>query len=128
LAATFPDPTYLPQYLQAFVELFTLHGVTSVFTLSVTAANSAEHSPVDPDLARGLDCILMLRYMLVHDHVRKVMTVVKMRGSEHDTGIRTVRINDGEGMLVETGFEGMPSFIRKLQQLAQEQSGEMHIT
>jgi len=45
LAATFPDPTYLPQYLQAFVELFTLHGVTSVFTLSVTAANSAEHSP-----------------------------------------------------------------------------------
>jgi KaiC/GvpD/RAD55 family RecA-like ATPase len=56
------------------------------------------------------------------------MTVVKMRGSEHDTGIRTVRINDGEGMLVETGFEGMPSFIRKLQQLAQEQSGEMHIT
>jgi KaiC/GvpD/RAD55 family RecA-like ATPase len=66
--------------------------------------------------------------MLVHDHVRKVMTVVKMRGSEHDTGIRTVRINDGEGMLVETGFEGMPSFIRKLQQLAQEQSGEMHIT
>jgi hypothetical protein len=31
-------------------------------------------------------------------------------------------------MLVETGFEGMPSFIRKLQQLAQEQSGEMHIT
>ncbi|MFA0735019.1 MAG: hypothetical protein OGMRLDGQ_001519 [Candidatus Fervidibacter sp.] len=128
LAATFPDPTYLPQYLQAFVELFTLHGVTSVFTLSVTAANSAEHSPVDPDLARGLDCILMLRYMLVHDHVRKVMTVVKMRGSEHDTGIRTVRINDGEGMLVETGFEGMPSFIRKLQQLAQEQGGEMRIT
>jgi circadian clock protein KaiC len=128
LAATFPDPTYLTQYLQAFVELFTLHGVTSVFTLSVTAANSAEHSPVDPDLARGLDCILMLRYMLVHDHVRKVMTVMKMRGSEHDTGIRTVRINDGEGMLVETGFEGMPSFIRKLQQLAQEQSGEMHIT
>ncbi|MFN3420188.1 MAG: ATPase domain-containing protein [Armatimonadota bacterium] len=128
LVATFPDPTYLPQYLQAFVELFTLHGVTSVFTLSVTAANSAEHSPIDPDLARGLDCILMLRYMLLHDHIRKVMTVVKMRGSEHDTGIRTVRINDGEGMLVETGFEGMPSFIRKLQQLAQEHSGDVHIT
>ncbi len=128
LAATFPDPSYLPQYLQALVELFTLHGVTSVLTLSVTAANSAEHSPIDPDLARGLDCILMLRYMLLHDHVRKAMTVVKMRGSEHDTGIRTVRINDGEGMLVETGFEGMPSFIRKLQQLAQEHGGEMHIT
>jgi len=128
LAATFPDPTYLPQYLQAFIELFTLHGVTSVFTLSVAAANSAEHSPIDPDLARGLDCILMLRYMLLHDHVRKAITVVKMRGSEHDTGIRTVRINDGEGMLVETGFEGMPSFIRKLQQLAQEQSGDVHIT
>jgi circadian clock protein KaiC len=122
LATNFPDPTYLPQYLQAFVELFTMHGVTAVFTLSVAAAaNSAEHSPIDPNLARGLDCILMLRYLLVHDHVRKVMTVVKMRGSEHDTGIRTVRINPGEGMLVETGFEGMPSFIRKLQQLAQEQ-------
>ncbi len=128
LAATFPDPNYLPQYLQAFVELFTHHGITSVFTLSVTATNSAEHSPIDPDLARGLDCILMLRFMLLHDHMRKVMTVVKMRGSEHDTGVRTVRINDGEGMLVETGFEGMPSFIRKLQQLAQEQEGEMRIT
>lgn len=128
LAATFPDLTYLPQYLQSFIELFTLHGVTSVFTLSVSSFNNAEHSPIDPDLARGLDCILMLRYMLLHDHMRKVMTVVKMRGSEHDTGIRTVRINDGEGMLVETGFEGMPSFIRKLQQLAQEQSGDVHIT
>lgn len=128
LAANFPDPNYLPQYLQAFVELFTLHGVTSVFTLSITRTNSAEHSPIDPDLARGLDCILMLRYMLLHDHMRKVMTVVKMRGSEHDTGVRTVRINDGEGMLVETGFEGMPSFIRKLQQLAQEQSEDVRIT
>jgi circadian clock protein KaiC len=129
LAANFPDPNYLPHYLQAFVELFTAHGVTAVFTLSVTTANSAEHSPLDPDLVRGLDCILMLRYSLVHDHVRKVMTVVKMRGSEHDTGVRTVRINPGEGMLVETGFEGMPSFLRKLQQLAQEQqSGEMAIS
>lgn len=128
LIATFPDPTYLPQYLQAFIELFTLHGVTSVFTLSITATNSAEHPPVDPDLARGLDCILMLRYVLLHDHIRKVMTVLKMRGSEHDTGIRTVRINQGEGMLVETGFEGKPSFIRKLQQLAQERGEEMHMT
>lgn len=128
LISTFPDPTYLPQYLQALIELFTYHGVTSVFTLSVSTANGAEHSPIDPNLARGLDCILMLRYVLLHDHVRKVMTVTKMRGSEHDTGVRTVRINDGEGMLVETGFEGMPSFIRKLQQLAQEQSGDVHIT
>lgn len=128
LVATFPDPTYIPQYLQALVELFTLHGVTSVITLSTKATDGAGHSPIDPDLARGIDCILMLQCMLVHDHVRKVMTVVKMRGSEHDTGVRTVRINDGEGMLVETGFEGMPSFIRKLQQLAQEQSGNIHIS
>lgn len=128
LAPTFPDPTYLPQYLQALVELFTLNGVTSVITLSVSANSSAEHSSIDPDLARGIDCILVMRYILVHDHVRKVMSVMKMRGSEHDTGVRTVRINDGEGMLVETGFEGMPSFIRKLQQLAQEQSGDVQIT
>lgn len=128
LVATYPDPSYLPQYLHAFVELFTLHGITCVFTWSVASTNGPTYSPIDPDLARGLDCILMLRYMLVHDHMRKVMTVVKMRGSEHDTGIRTVRINDGEGMLVETGFEGMPSFIRKLQQLAAEHGGEMHIT
>ncbi len=127
LLATFPDPTYMPQYLQSFVELFTRHSVTSIFTLSIVASNLSEYSPIDPDLARGVDCILMLRNMLVHDHVRKSMTVVKMRGSEHDTGVRTVRINAGEGMLVETGFEGMPSFIRKLQQLAEQESGEMSI-
>lgn len=127
LVATFPDMTYMPQYLQAFVELFTMHGVTSVFTLSASATNKTEHPPIDPDLARGVDCILMLRYSLVHDHIRKAMTVVKMRGSEHDTGVRIVRINPNEGMLVETGFEGMPSFLRKLQQLAEQGGGEISI-
>ncbi|MCS7223189.1 MAG: NACHT domain-containing protein [Armatimonadetes bacterium] len=124
LLSNLPDPSFASQYLQAFARLFSFHGVTSLFTLGYTVANGVQQIPIDSDLARVVDCILNLRYTLLQDHLRKTLTVVKMRGTEHDTGVRPVRIGDGEGMIVQTGFEGMPSFIRKLQQLAEEQMAE----
>ncbi len=124
ILANLPDPSFASSYLQAFTRMFSYHNVTSLFAVSENLANGTPVTVSDMDLARVVDCILHLRHTLLHDHIRKTLTVGKMRGAEHDTGVRPLRIGEGEGMIVQTGFEGMPSFIRKLQQLAEETMAE----
>ena len=112
-AATFRD------YVAALRQLFRSHGITSMLTFDIRPT-TVEQELIESEIAVVVDAILALRLRNIHDHMRKTITVLKMRGSDHDDGIRSMRIEPGEGMIVETGFEGMPSFLRRLQQLSME--------
>jgi circadian clock protein KaiC len=110
-------------YVGALRQLFLSHNITSILTFDLRPT-TVEQELIESEIALLFDAILALRLRNIHDHMRKTITVLKMRGSEHDAGIRYVRIEPGEGMIVETGFEGMPSFLRRLQQLSMEAARE----
>ena len=113
------EPNTFRDYVAAFRTLFRTRNITSILTLDLQPT-AAEQELIESDVAVVVDAILALRLRNVHDHIRKTLAVLKMRGTDHDNGIRNVRIEPGEGMIVETGFEGMPSFLRRLQQLSME--------
>ncbi|HIE31591.1 MAG TPA: circadian clock protein KaiC, partial [Methanosarcinales archaeon] len=54
-----------------------------------------------------MDAVIMLRYVEIESELRRAISVLKIRGSAHDTGIHEVKIA-GEGVTVitdETSFE-----------------------
>ena len=115
LEASLLDPDTFRNYVYSLVELFTVNNITSMFTLNVPPM-SGENELIESELTMMMDGVFVMRSRNIHDHLRKTITLVKMRGTEHDTGVRQLRISEGEGIVIETGFEGVPSFLRKLQQ------------
>ncbi|MCS7252910.1 MAG: ATPase domain-containing protein [Armatimonadota bacterium] len=117
------EPATFRDYVAALRQLFRLRNITSMLTFDLRPT-TVEQELIESEIAVVVDAILALRLRNIHDHMRKTIAVLKMRGSDHDAGIRNIRIEPGEGMIVETGFEGMPSFLRRLQQLSIEVSRE----
>ena len=68
---------------------------------------------VESELSIIFDGIISLRLRTIQDHVRKTICVVKLRGSNHDTGIRQFKITN-TGIVVATQFEGATAFMRQL--------------
>jgi len=94
------NPLRLRDYVYSLMDLFQEHGVTSVFTTGVQSVG-ADNVRVDPNLAIIVDSILLLRFEAVEARRRKVMTVLKMRGSDHDPGARAYKITP-RGLVIGT--------------------------
>jgi circadian clock protein KaiC len=52
------------------------------------------------------DSIILLRYVEMHGEMRRGLTVLKMRGSQHDKDIREFSI-DGQGMHIGKPFRNV---------------------
>jgi len=70
--------------------------ITGLFT-STTATLLGGESITEAHISTLTDTIILLRYVEMFGDMKRGMTVLKMRGSLHDTGIREFRI-DGDGM------------------------------
>lgn len=111
------DEDRFRDYVYAMTDLLTAKGITSVFTRQAEES-PAERELVESDLSMVFDAIVTLRLRRIQDHMRKTAAILKMRGSEHDTGVRQFKIT-GEGVLVDTGFEGGTHFLRHLASVGQ---------
>ncbi|KAF5411746.1 MAG: ATPase domain-containing protein [Euryarchaeota archaeon] len=66
-----------------------------------------------------MDTVVMLRYVEIASELRRAISVLKMRGSAHDTRIHEIEINDG-GITIETdemsfkNYEGVFSGVPRL--------------
>jgi len=87
------DPAQFRDYLYALVDLFSSHGVTSIFTAEVPP-DTPETEVGDPNMAAIVDTIISLRFRRVEDQIRRTICLVKVRGSAHDTGVRWYKITD----------------------------------
>lgn len=76
--------------------------VTGLFT-STAAGLFGGASVTDRHISTITDTIILLRYVEVLGDLRRVLTVLKMRGSNHESGIREFAIRDG-GIHVENRF------------------------
>jgi circadian clock protein KaiC len=72
------------------------HGVTGMYT-ATTPSLLGGSSVTESHISTLTDSILLLRYVEVFGEVKRAISVLKMRGSMHDKGIREIEI-DSQGM------------------------------
>jgi circadian clock protein KaiC len=79
--------------------------ITGFFT-STTSMLTGGESVTETHISTITDTIILLRYVELQGEMRRGLTVLKMRGTFHDKGIREYRI-DGEGLHVLAPFRGV---------------------
>lgn len=79
--------------------------ITGLFT-NTTSMISGGESVTETHISTITDTIVLLRYVELHGEMRRGLTVLKMRGTSHDKGIREYMI-DGQGMHVQAPFRGV---------------------
>lgn len=89
-------------YVYSLLDLLGTHGVTSVLTTGLEEGGGQE-GQVDPTLAMMVDAILLLRFEELHGRRRKMVSLLKMRGTDHDAGSRGFKITS-HGVVVEAAF------------------------
>ena len=98
-----------PQSYRALVVGVTSY-VKEIGVVSVLTASSPHLlggvSVTDSHVSGLIDVIVLLRYVEAASAVRRGISVLKMRGSAHDSVIREYLIEDGTGIAVGGPFEG----------------------
>jgi len=98
------EHTYLVDYLGSLLKLFSLHGVTSVFTFEVDKMFGSFE--IDSRRTLGLfDNLVLLRYVELDGEIRRAVALLKMRGTDHDKSIQEYVITNS-GIEVRTKFKG----------------------
>jgi len=98
------DPAHLRSIVYGFVNALKREGLTSVLTRE-SAALLGEGEGMDDAFAFLVDSYILLRYVEIESTIRKALLVLKMRGSDHDKGIRQFEITS-RGIEVRAPFEG----------------------
>jgi circadian clock protein KaiC len=82
------------------------------------------HAPVD--VSYLADCVVLLRYFESRGRIRKAVSVVKKRGSVHDTSIRDFTMSS-KGLAIGQPLEdfrgvltGVPTFDNIVQEIRNE--------
>jgi circadian clock protein KaiC len=98
------DPADLRSIVYGFVNALKREGLTAVLTRE-SVALLGEAAGMDDAFAFLADSYILLRYVEIESAVRKALLVLKMRGSDHDKGIRQFEITS-RGIEVHAPFEG----------------------
>ena len=98
------DPVRLRSIVYGFVNALKREGLTAVLTRE-SATLLGEAGGADDALAFLVDSYILLRYVEIESAISKALLVLKMRGSNHDKGIRQFEITS-RGIEVRTPFEG----------------------
>jgi circadian clock protein KaiC len=98
------ESTQLRSIVYGFVNGLKREGLTAVLTRE-SAALLGEAESTDDALTFLVDSYILLRYVEIESAVHKALLVLKMRGSNHDKGIRQFEIT-ARGVEVRATFEG----------------------
>jgi circadian clock protein KaiC len=97
-------PASLRRIAYGFVNSLKREGLTAVLTRESLALLGDADGP-DDTLAFMVDSYTLLRYVELESAVQRALLVLKMRGSDHDKGIRQFEITS-RGLEVHAPFEG----------------------
>jgi circadian clock protein KaiC len=87
-----PQYAQLPEYMGTISKILKNKKLTAVYTnetSNLTGAMQITGTGISP----FLDTIILLRYVEIKSEMRKAISVLKMRGSDHDKEIREIVIN-----------------------------------
>jgi circadian clock protein KaiC len=87
-----PQYAQLPEYMGTVSRILKNRNVTAIYTNEIsnlTGATQITGTGISP----FLDTVILLRYVEIKSEMRKAISVLKMRGSDHDKEIREIVIN-----------------------------------
>ncbi len=99
-----PQYTQFPEYMDSIVNNMKNKNVTALYTNETSNLTGAMHI-TGTGISPTMDAVILLRYVEIKSEMRKAISVLKMRGSNHDKEIREVVINE-KGVEIRLPFSG----------------------
>ena len=93
LKNTIPDPKQLETYIFSLTKYFKNNNITSIFTYELPEIIGYVKIP-DSGLPFVMDSIIIMKNIEIVTHIKKSISVLKMRGSESDNTIKEFIISD----------------------------------
>jgi circadian clock protein KaiC len=97
------------QFIIALTSFLKHKGITGMFT-ATTPSLSGGTSVTEGNISPITDTIILLRYVEMSGEMQRSMSVLKMRGSKHDSSIRKITIAD-DGLTIGKAFEGVSGIL-----------------
>jgi circadian clock protein KaiC len=97
-----PPHIQFSEYMVGLINTLKQMNVTAVYTnetQNLTGTTKVTGTGISP----AMDTVILLRYVEIKSEMRKALSVLKMRGSDHDKDIREITI-DKKGVEVKTSF------------------------
>lgn len=104
LTMSVPDPRQFRQTVFMLSDAMQRAGVTALFTIEVPELFGQTHVTSE-NISIIVDGIILMKYVEMESEIQRAISVLKMRGCDHDKGIRRYTI-DRHGLHVHSRFEG----------------------
>jgi len=103
LESAIPDPIKIRNYVSSLIAFFGSVGATPFFTLE-SPKLTGDVQISEKGVSYVANTIIFLRYVEISSEMRKALSVLKMRGSDHDKEIREFDITE-KGIKVKLPFK-----------------------
>jgi circadian clock protein KaiC len=100
-AAVYPER--MPRFFSALSHQLRMLDVTTLYS-DETELFSTSVEPPQPEAAAYVENIIFLRYLELRSQLYRLISIMKMRESQYDSGIREFAISD-EGIIVADTFK-----------------------
>lgn len=97
-----PAYTQLPEYIGSITNYLKSRNITALYT-SETSNLTGIAQVTGTGISPLMDTVILLRYVEINSEMRKAISVLKMRGSDHDKEIRELVINE-KGVQIKQPF------------------------
>ncbi len=104
LALAAQDSNRLRETVYAINAMLKQHGITAILTTEVPELFGQTHV-TNEHISIIVDGIILMKYLEMESEIQRAISVLKMRGSDHDKDIRRFIIDAG-GLHVQSRFEG----------------------
>ncbi|MEI6499694.1 MAG: extracellular solute-binding protein [Armatimonadota bacterium] len=104
LTMSIADPRQFRQTVFMLSDAMQRAGVTALFTIEVPELFGQTHVTSE-NISIIVDGIILMKYVEMESEIQRAISVLKMRGCDHDKGIRRYTI-DRHGICVQSRFEG----------------------
>lgn len=99
----------LREFVLGLISQIKLAGLTAFVTVATRTIMGGE-SASESHVSTLADCVVLLRYVETKGSMRRGVTILKMRGSDHDRDIREFRISN-DGLQVGEPFHGVSGIL-----------------
>jgi circadian clock protein KaiC len=98
-----PDKVRYKDYTYSMVNDFRRQGITSLLTAEIPEM-FGHFTVSEYDVSFVTDNVILMRYVEIEGHVARALSVLKMRGSDHDKSVREFEIRPQTGIEVLQPF------------------------
>jgi circadian clock protein KaiC len=116
------EPERFDDFLASLVGFMRGREVTTLMTREIPQIFGSDLSITSRGLSYIVDNILILRYVELAGQIRRAITVLKNRGSDHDKSLHELMMRNGKVMIGET-FEGYSGLMSGTPRRQPEQPG-----